>query len=234
MDFARFGKLAADVFTAHENLNKATNKAILEWAPFITERMNELGVAADNEIATKPKEVAQVTFELMAAFFNHCPKAMDQLRQAAQIQGLGFTGAVSVAHLRSIIKKAKWSGTGSSNEYVFKKLNELFNEMGYRQRDVNAAEKARREKREKGEGEQAIPPKDTAQPIDAYIIPKSLKIGDAIIELLKQSGEQPGAGYVAWAELMYAVGDTLFRAGADNASTVDGEVIATKGELVAA
>jgi hypothetical protein len=128
-----FAQGAADLFVAQGKLVKATNKVIESWTPIIKAAMDAAGVEASTTEAKHALKVRNIFYGFMAEFFDGCPQAMEILKAQASLKCVGFQQLGGGEHLQSIIKAVKWPNCGPQILYVFKTLNALFNELGYKE-----------------------------------------------------------------------------------------------------
>ncbi len=203
------------LFDLSGKLKVATNEVIESWTPIIRQRMEAAGVESNKDKAPQAEQVRVVFFGLFVEFFNSCPKAMAMLKTMATMKCMGFDNLRGTDHLERLIKEIKWTGLGPQIEYVYKTANDLFTELGYRQRDKNAAQLERERKaKEKAEGKESEKgeaiSQEIAKPADGAIVltvAKDKGLYVAMCELMELYGIEPGEGGVNWQAQLAACND---------------------------
>lgn len=213
---SEFALGAIKLFDLSGKLKTETNKVIDSWAPIIRERMEAAGVSSDKDKAPHAETVRVIFFDLMVEFFNSCPKAMSLLKTMATVKCMGFDNLRGTDHLERLVKSIKWAGLGPQIEYVYKTANDLFIELGYRQRDKNAAQLEREAKKAAkaeaeadGEAETSVETvsQETAPQVPSVAITPDKPLYEAICELMGLYGIEPGDGGINWQAQLAACHD---------------------------
>jgi hypothetical protein len=131
---------------------------------------------------------------------------------------MGFDELRGVDHLERLVKEITWAGLGPQIEYVYKTTNELFTELGYRQRPKNAAQKKREAKANEAPATAAEGAVNSAARTEAVAADKEaivLKVAkdtglyQAMVELFELYGIEPGPGCVNWQAQLAACNDYI-------------------------
>lgn len=200
------------LFDLSGKLKVATNEVIESWTPIIRQRMEAAGVESNKDKAPQAEQVRVVFFDLFVEFFNSCPKAMAMLKTMSTMKCMGFDALRGTDHLERLIKEIKWAGLGPQIEYVYKTCNDLFTDLGYRQRDKNAAQLERERKaKEKAEGKESVKgetvPQETAKTAIGKIVSKEVGLYEAICQLMEAYGIEAGEDGANWQAQLAACND---------------------------